>query len=761
MFKDMPLELRNLPQWVVWRLEDLNAKKPTKVPYDCKTGKRASHSDPNTWSNFDVALSALNTGMYNGIGFVLSEEDPYTFIDFDESDKPENWERHNKIASHFQSYAEISPSGRGLHIIVKGSVPCGRKRNGIEIYSSHRYMTMTGNVYKDIPIMDYNEDVNTLWSEMAVEPTKAYYYLGLEEEQTSDDQIFKTATNASNGQLFTDLWEGNWIGKYPSQSEADFALIDILSFYSKNRNQIKRLFNQSGLFRNKQTTIRGTGYLDHMINRSFDNMLPPINIDSLNNQLIELIKKRNQPRATETIREPIEEEIIPTNDVYTLPPGLLGEIARFIYQQAPRQVPEIALAGAIGCMAGITGRAYNVDGTGLNQYLILIAKTGRGKSAMRKGITALFKSVTGIVPAAKEFLGPDAIGSAQGITKYMQQNPSIVSVFGEFARTMKDMCRKNTPGHLSGIKTFLLSIYEMSGHGQTLQPTVYSDKDKNTVPINSPSFSLLGEGTPKFYDSISEDLIADGFLPRFTIIDYDGKRVGRNKNHHLVQPSYELIEQFANLCAYSLSLNNENKVIEVEFDDDAEQFMEWLELKCDDKINSSENELTSELWNRVGIKSMKLAALVAIGVNPINPVITKDHIKWATGIIVENVSRFTTKFDIGEITMSSEENAQLLKMIDAIYKFISSDFSQVARYCQGQSNLHKDKIIPYSYLQRKLISVAAYRKDNRGATEAIKRTIRTLQERGDIQELNRAELAKKYDTSARCFIVKNMSMFEL
>jgi len=53
----------------------------------------------------------------------------------------------------------------------------------------------------------------------------------------------------------------------------------------------------------------------------------------------------------------------------------LGEIAHFIYNAAPRQVEEVAIAGAIGLLSGICGRSYNVSGTGLNQYILLLAKT--------------------------------------------------------------------------------------------------------------------------------------------------------------------------------------------------------------------------------------------------------------------------------------------------------------------------------------------------------------------------------------------------
>jgi putative DNA primase/helicase len=81
---------------------------------------------------------------YDGIGFIFSPFDPYCGIDLDYTDDPAKFERQQLIYSNFNSYSELSPSGKGLHIICKGEVPAGRKREKIEVYSSGRYFTFTG-----------------------------------------------------------------------------------------------------------------------------------------------------------------------------------------------------------------------------------------------------------------------------------------------------------------------------------------------------------------------------------------------------------------------------------------------------------------------------------------------------------------------------------------------------------------------------------------------------------------------------------------
>ena len=143
----LPEELRQRHQWVVWKLEERDGK-PTKVPYIAGGSGKASSTDSLTWRSFEEAVQALETGRYNGIGFVFSSGDPFAGVDLDDCRDPETGELEEwaaKIVEAFGSYAEVSQSGTGVHIIVKGKAP-NKKRGKVEAYSSERYFTMTGRV---------------------------------------------------------------------------------------------------------------------------------------------------------------------------------------------------------------------------------------------------------------------------------------------------------------------------------------------------------------------------------------------------------------------------------------------------------------------------------------------------------------------------------------------------------------------------------------------------------------------------------------
>ena len=144
----IPGELKVRPQWVNWRYS-WDGKKWTKHPFNPRTGRKASSTDLLTWSSFEDVLKAYEGGGYSGVGFVFCSGDPYAGVDLDGCRDPETGEIEAwaaKIVDELDSYTELSPSGKGLHIILKAKVPAPIKHSELEMYSIERYFTVTGQV---------------------------------------------------------------------------------------------------------------------------------------------------------------------------------------------------------------------------------------------------------------------------------------------------------------------------------------------------------------------------------------------------------------------------------------------------------------------------------------------------------------------------------------------------------------------------------------------------------------------------------------
>ena len=146
--RNVPVELQEWPHWVVWKLDDRGGGKPTKVPYQTD-GTAAKSNDPTTWCSFGQAVTAYRSGAFDGIGFCF-QGTPYAGVDLDDclTNGDFQGESLQSLAvKMLDSYTEVSPSGNGLKIIVRGELPAGGRSDhkaGIEMYDSGRYFTVTG-----------------------------------------------------------------------------------------------------------------------------------------------------------------------------------------------------------------------------------------------------------------------------------------------------------------------------------------------------------------------------------------------------------------------------------------------------------------------------------------------------------------------------------------------------------------------------------------------------------------------------------------
>ena len=246
----IPDELKQLPQWV--------CADSDKAPINPKNGNYASVTNPTTWGTFDEVVEAGSE-----IGRVFTKDDPYVGIDLDPK-TPEQEERCRKIVEAFDSYTETSRSGKGFHIIVKGEIPHALKRDNVEVYDEKRYFIFTGKAINDHGINDRQELLDTLVKEMSGGTVTRGEYADLKEEASglTDEQVEARVTQSSK---FKDLWGGRWDTHYPSQSEADFVLLWLLSVVTCSNEQACRLFRKSGLGQRKKA--QRDDYLSRMLKR--------------------------------------------------------------------------------------------------------------------------------------------------------------------------------------------------------------------------------------------------------------------------------------------------------------------------------------------------------------------------------------------------------------------------------------------------------------------------------------------------------------
>lgn len=267
-YENIPNELKALKQWGLYRLVwQPERKKHTKIPLNAIDGGPGQSNNPSTWTDFDTAMTALNTYQADGLGFYFA--DGYTGIDIDgvedDIERCINGDLENNIVdefmSHVKSYTEISVSGTGIHIIFKGSLPGSRRRKGnVEMYSETRFFAMTGNKFG--PYSEINKaDVTPLYRKYLEPQTVIPMRKNRPEpvfNDLSEHEVIQNALNSKTGMRFKCFLNGGWEQFYNSQSEADMAFANDLAFWTgKDFTMMDSIFRQSDLMRKKWDERRG------------------------------------------------------------------------------------------------------------------------------------------------------------------------------------------------------------------------------------------------------------------------------------------------------------------------------------------------------------------------------------------------------------------------------------------------------------------------------------------------------------------------
>lgn len=256
-YNKLPEELKKEPRFVFWKLVENKGK----VPINAKTNQLAKSNDPTTWSTFEECVSSPYINYCDGIGFMLG--DGWVGIDLDNHDNSNMRDTFNDFYKAFKNiaYIEYSQSKKGIHLILKGKLPNGARHKGnYEMYDTNRYFALTGfKVNKKL--ITFSEDNKLLqeYHDKYLGKAKNFVFERINENGEIEitnlttlnyDSVIDTALKTDL--KFAELYNGNWKGNYPSQSEADSAFVCKLAYYlDKNVSAIDSYFKRSALYRDK------------------------------------------------------------------------------------------------------------------------------------------------------------------------------------------------------------------------------------------------------------------------------------------------------------------------------------------------------------------------------------------------------------------------------------------------------------------------------------------------------------------------------
>lgn len=452
------------------------------------------------------------------------------------------------------------------------------------------------------------------------------------------------------------------------------------------------------------------------------------------------------------------------------PPGVVGEIASFIYQAAPRPVNPVAITAALAWLAGVAGWSFTYSGTGLNLYLMLVAPSGRGKEMLHDGPGLLNRAIFAspgdmttpslpMIPNASEFFCYDTFASGSALTRMCASHPnrSFVNFVGEWGHVLGSLARASGAGgsqHMQTLRRILTNLFHKSGTGSMAGGVRYANEKENAVSVDGIAYSLAGETTAEtLYEAITVSMLADGFLSRFLTVEYDGPRPPLNSARVLVPPP-KLTTHLRDLVVRALDLNGRRIRQPVDHGDYAQRELDTFNDECDAEINASTNEAVTQTWNRAHIKALRVAALLAVADNPVHPIISGDHAEWAVGLVRRDTARYLSRLAAGDV--GSDDDTRLKKLLHIMHEYLTQPLP--ASY-GVPAQMPRDGVVPRKYLQMRASRLSVFKNHRFGEKRALDDAIAGASDNGNIAEMDKTKAGEAYTYQGRCFRIVQLPKF--
>jgi len=789
MYHNIPLELRLRPRWCFTGREvDGGA---AKAPfYWCELENKFKPLSPHDYHlclTFDELEPMLAANPDRGFGFVMVDGDGLTCIDLDvKDDAPISaTERQIALVDGMTTYTEVSQSGTGLHLWLKGEVKGAIKTNEMEVYSRERFIICTGNVYKDLPIAD-DPTVIEFFNARVQERAESLNFVDAPQTK-SDEEIVKAAFEGDHSGKFACLMAGEWQkyeeimrrqGSYEftfDASQADSAFMTIITYYTRNVEQCKRLWRMSAL---ADVTKRYPGNVTEQRKKAKNlgtdyKLLRAIKYGVHKNDTDAKLKKQMADDAREASQALIAkakavaqgnvEELIgtvpPVAGELAYPPGMMGELARYFQSQSIKPIKDFAIAEALAVASGLFGRTYNISGTGLNTYLMMLAPSGSGKSALSKNpenLMTMLERSHGVI-GARQFIMSKRFTHENSMFQEFKDRSQFCQCLSEFGKVFKNMVSENNSGGaLATVRECMTDMYSKSGMFDVAGGMRYATAERS-VDLGYPvGYSFLGESVPEpFFESITPDMFTDGFMSRFLIMHYQGE-VPYDTVYQAKEPPQHLLQhlvQAATGAVRALMDINSVNVTQVGLDAWSGKWFADFSRECTDKVNEHKSApVIASLWTRANLKVLKLAALLATMDCPSRPVIEQAHVEWAYDFVMRHNYLVYSSMRDGLLANSSESEA-LTALREIMMSFYTYSGDLKAYHKKGnemQANGH----VPWGYIQRIASRRAAFKATQwKKSAQIIREAVDELKRSGTIIQLSQQETLEKYSTTALIYQV--------
>lgn len=410
-------------------------------------------------------------------------------------------------------------------------------------------------------------------------------------------------------------------------------------------------------------------------------------------------------------------------------------------------VKDVAITATLALLAGVCGRAYLTHtGKDLALYIILVARSGIGKDGIHEGIPRAIQLAG--VPGAERFIRSENFVSGPALHKAILTQPGFLNLQGEFGRKLKGMGDIRN-GPMQELRTVMTDAY-----GKTLlEGRSYSNSEKSVQAVHRPALSFLGETTPDtFLGALTSDMMEDGFMSRFLVISYDGERPEPNEEFNFCNgmetaklAHWQSLLRHA--IPYQQTINTPQQIAVTFANNDAYDKLKTFELNCTRFINKTNDEYERQMWNRAHLKVLKIASLLAVADDYLNPKIELLHATWALSIVRRDIAIFQNRKQNGDI--GNDDHARESKLLAMIRDYLKNGAPESYKIPE---TLQQRGFVPRLYLQKRISSDRAFKGHRLGTSAALDLALRSLVDSGYLIEADKLAIMEQCKFNGKCYV---------
>lgn len=319
------------------------------------------------------------------------------------------------------------------------------------------------------------------------------------------------------------------------------------------------------------------------------------------------------------------------------PPGLVGQMARFIDATSVHRCPLLAVAGALVTVGVAAGRRYRTDrDVRPVLYLVGVAESGVGKEAARQCAIAVLTAA-----GLGERVGTDDVSSAAALSAMLKSYPVKLLLLDELGRMLEAYSSRTAASFERQIVTALIRLWSCA-NGKYLGKGM---ADKTPEPIVEPHLTMYGTTTPgSLARSLKGSDVSDGVLSRILLVPVDhGRQRAVTPTESRKAPPGDLVAQLKALAAPAMPGDVSDQdiaalranTITVATSEEAAELLGQIADFVDGALESDREH--RELWVRAEEQAQRIALVLAVGCG--SHTIERSHLEWAWDFVRWSVGR--------------------------------------------------------------------------------------------------------------------------